>query len=482
VSSTPRRLVVVGGSDAGISAGLRAREVDPTCQVTLVVADEYPNFSICGIPYYVSGEVQPWQALAHRTQADLLAAGLHLRLNSRATAIDVAGHRLAVTGPDGAEELLDYDALVVGTGAHPTVPPIDGLRGPGALGPDQGVHLLHTMDDTHALVNTLTTASTARASTPLPSAVIIGAGYIGTEMAEALRTRGLAVTVVQRPSQVLTTVEAPLGAMVADELTAHGVVVLTDTEARALSRTADGQVRVDLHGPDPAAPHHLVADVVLVVTGVRPDTDLLTAAGASTGTGGAVAVDETMGTGLADVWAAGDCVLTHHRLLGTTYLPLGTTAHKQGRVAGANAVGGRATFAGSVGTQVVKVFDLVVARTGLLPGEAAAAGFDPMTTQSTADDHKAYYPGAQPLTIRITGDRTTGRLLGAQLVGRLGSEVAKRVDTYATSIFHGMTVEEIADLDLSYTPPLGSPWDAVQIAAHAWTAQHARSHVAAPVA
>ncbi len=146
------------------------------------------------------------------------------------------------------------------------------------------------------------------------------------------------------------------------------------------------------------------------------------------------------------------------------YLPLGSTGHKQGRVAGINAVGGDATFAGSLGTQAVKVFDLVAAGTGLRVAAARRAGFDPITVATTADDHKAYYPGATPVHLRITGDRRTGRLLGAQLLCARGAEIAKRVDTYATAISYGASVDDIADLDLSYAPPLGSPWDAVQIA------------------
>jgi NADPH-dependent 2,4-dienoyl-CoA reductase/sulfur reductase-like enzyme len=174
-----------------------------------------------------------------------------------------------------------------------------------------------------------------------------------------------------------------------------------------------------------------------------------------------------MRTGLPHVWAAGDGIITHHRLLGPTYLPLGTTSHKQGRIAGENAIGGTRAFAGSVGTQVVKVFDLVAARTGLRHDEAETAGYTPFTTAAAADDHKRYYPGAHPIHFRITGDTRDGRLLGAQLVGRRGTEVAKRVDTYATALHTGLTIVQLSDLDLSYTPPLGSPWDAVQVAAHA---------------
>lgn len=453
------RLVIIGGSDAGISAGLRARELDPTAEVTVVVADAYPNFSICGIPYYVSGEVAPWQSLAHRTYADLEAAGLTLRVNTWATGIDVPGQRVALTNPDGSTELLAYDELVVGTGAHPATPAIAGVGGEDGLGPAEGVHLLHTIGDTHALMASLT-------DRPVRSALIIGAGYIGVEMSEALVARGIATTIAQRPAEVLATVDPELGALVRAEMEAHGVEVLTGTSVTALARAADGQITATGAGLERAF------DVVVIVTGVRPDVALLVDAGATVGAGGAVVVDETMATGLPHVRAAGDCVITHHRLMGITYLPLGTTAHKQGRVAGANAVGGHARFAGSVGTQVVKVFDLVAARTGLLEHEAIAVGFAPVTTQTSPDDHKAYYPGAQPITIRVTGDAHTGRLLGAQLVGRLGSEVAKRADVYATALFHAMTVDGIADLDLAYTPPLGSPWDAVQMAAQAWSREH----------
>ena len=205
------------------------------------------------------------------------------------------------------------------------------------------------------------------------------------------------------------------------------------------------------------------------MVGVRPDTELAVSAGAKLGPRGAIAVDPMMRTGVPSVFAAGDCVVTQHRLLGDTYLPLGTTAHKQGRVAGENACGGHREYAGSLGTQVVKIFDQAAARTGLRDHEARATGYDPVTVGSEADDHKAYYPGSHRIAMRFTGDRQTGRLLGVQLFGSKDAEIAKRVDIAATAIFHNMTVDGLSDLDLSYTPPLGSPWDAVQIGAQAWT-------------
>jgi NADPH-dependent 2,4-dienoyl-CoA reductase/sulfur reductase-like enzyme len=454
------KLVAIGGSDAGISAALRARELDPTADVTVVVADAYPNFSICGIPYYISGEVTHWRNLAHRTHADLEATGMRLRLDTLATDIDVDGQRLLVRNPDGSAEALDYDELIVGTGAVRVQPPIEGLKD---LGPADGVHLLHSMGDTFELTESLDRIEPR-------TALIVGAGYVGLEMAEGLTMRGIAVTQVEMLPEVLPTVEVELGALVRDELVKHGVNVHTNTTVTRISKTGAG-MHVDGQTTDNETLGWDV-DLVLVVVGVRPDTDLLVRAGAQTGPRGAVVVDPTMTTGLPHVWAAGDCVVTRHRLLGTTYLPLGTTAHKQGRIAGENALGGDVRYAGSLGTQVVKVFDLVAARTGLREHEATAAGFAPVSSTATPDDHKAYYPGATPITIRVTGDAKTGQLLGAQLIGHKGAEISKRVDIYATALFHEMTVAGMTELDLAYTPPLGSPWDAVQMATQTWVQEH----------
>jgi NADPH-dependent 2,4-dienoyl-CoA reductase/sulfur reductase-like enzyme len=444
------RLLVIGGSDAGIAAALHARELDSSAEVTVVVADAFPNFSICGLPYYLSGDVPDWRDLAHRTTSDLEQAGIQLLLDHTAQAIDPAGRQVTVTSQHG-ECQLDYDRLVIGTGAVPIRPPIDGLD-------LDGVHVLHTMGDTFTLHQALTVGAR--------SAVIVGGGYIGLEMAEAFTARGLAVTLVEQAPAVIPTVDIELGRLLGDELARHGVQVVNDVTIKAIHHAANG---LTVAGePDFAA----AADVVLVVVGVRPDTELAVAAGVQTGVRGALRVDRRMRTNLPDVLAAGDCVETWHRLLDRpAYLPLGTTAHKQGRVAGETAVGGDREFAGSLGTQVVKVFELAVARTGLCDHEAAQAGFNPLTVGSTQFDHKAYYPGAHQLHIRITGDRTSGQLLGAQLVGHHNAEVAKRIDIPAGALFHHMTVDGLSDLDLSYTPPFGSPWDAIQLAAQDWVRQ-----------
>src|SRR5580692_9861229 len=432
-------VVMIGGSDAGISAALRARELDPGAEVTVVLEDAYPNFSICGIPYYLSGEVTHWRNLAHRTLADLEAAGMRLRLDTTARRIDVPDRKLLVTTAAGGEEVLGYDKLVIGTGAVPVRPPIGGLTGQDALGRGEGVHLLHSMGDTFAVMATLEQAAPA-------SAVIVGGGYVGLEMADALTVRGLAVTQMEQLPEVLPTVDPELGALVHAELAARGVEVLTGTAVRSVAKAdpgAPGRLRVEaVTGVDEPVTRH--ADLVLVVVGVRPDTSLAVSAGATLGAKGAIAVDRGMRTALPDVYAAGDCVATYHRLLGETYLPLGTTAHKQGRVAGENAFGGNREFAGSLGTQVVKIFDQAAARTGLRDHEAAAAGFDPVTIGAEADDHKAYYPGSHRIHMRFTGDRATGRLLGVQLLGHKDAGIAKRIDIAAAAIYSGLAVDEVS--------------------------------------
>ena len=320
--------------------------------MSLLVADAYPNFSICGLPYYLSGDFGDWRSLAHRTTTDLEQARLRLLLDHSAQAIDPAAKQVTVHG----RRQLGYDRLVIGTGAVAVRPPIDGLDLP-------GVHVLHTMADTFALHRALAAGA--------GSAVTVGGGYIGLEMAEAFCARGLTVTVVEQAPALMPTVDLELGRLLGEELRRHDVQVVNDVTVKAIHPDTGG---LTVAGePNFAA----TADLVLVVVGVRPETDLAVAAGAQTGVRGAIRVDRRMRTSLPDILAAGDCVETYHRLLDRpAYLPLGTTAHKQGRVAGETALGGTATFAGSLGTQVVKVFELAVARTGLRDPDAREAGFD----------------------------------------------------------------------------------------------------------
>lgn len=397
------QFLIIGGSDAGISAALRAREVDPSAELTVLLEDDFPNYSICGLPFYLSGETPDWHNLAHRTEFD----GIAVRRGHRATRIDPSAKTVEVHSEATGNCSFFYDKLLIGTGAGPVRPRVEGWELP-------GVFPLHTMKDSFAVHAYLQTNKPSRT-------VIIGAGYIGLEMADALTHRGIEVTV-------------------ASHFRATGS---NDFEQEC--------------------------EMVLIAVRVKPNAALGVEAGLKTGSKGALLTNRRMESEVPDIYVAGDRGETWHRLLNRfTYLPLGTTAHKQGRTAEENACGGNRQFAGSLGTQVVKIFDRVIARTGLRHDEALREAFHPFTAESQVNDHKAYYPGASPVSIRVTGDIVTGRLLGAQMLAHWGAEISKRVDIFATALFHQMEVEELSDLDLSYTPPLSSPWDPVQMAAHQW--------------
>jgi NADPH-dependent 2,4-dienoyl-CoA reductase/sulfur reductase-like enzyme len=329
-----------------------------------------------------------------------------------------------------------------------------------------GVRVVHTMDDGIGVRRELDDRQPR-------DAVIVGSGYIGVEMADALARRGVAVTLTGRSPSVLPSVSEASGRLVEAELGRNGVTVANDRAAVAIERHGS-RTSVTF---DDGESHE--ADLVVLATGVEPNSELAARAGIATGISGAIEVDRGMRTSVPRVFAAGDCVETHHAVLDRpAYLPLGTTAHKQGRVAGTNAAGGDARFAGSVGTQVVKVFDLAAAWTGLSEEEARSAGFDAATARVVVPDHKQYYPGARDLNIGLIAD-AGGRLLGAEIVGDWRAGVAKRIDILATAVQHAWPVSALLDLDLSYTPPLGSPWDAVQLAADAWLrSSRARARVA----
>jgi NADPH-dependent 2,4-dienoyl-CoA reductase/sulfur reductase-like enzyme len=445
-----KKLLIIGGSDAGISAALRAKELCSTSEVTVVVADRYPNFSICGLPYYLSGEVADWQTLAHRTVRDIENEGVHLLLQHTAVSIDPAQKVVSVKGPEGDLRKLGYDRLILATGAESIRPRVEGLD-------LEGVFLLRWMDDAFKLERFLKDRQPR-------SATIVGAGYIGMEMADALTHRGIAVTVVEFADSVLTTVDKELGQRVETELRSRGVEVYTAVSVTGIGESGD-QLSVLGSGG-----FSTTSDMVLVAVGARPRNEAALGAGIQTGLKGAIKVDPRMRTNVADIFAAGDCAETRHRLLAqNSYMPLGTTAHKQGRIAGENALGGEREFRGCLGTQAVKIFDLVAGRTGLRDCEALAAGLEPLTVEIETWDHKAYYPGAHKLWIRITGERGSHRLLGAQVLGHRNCEVSKRVDVFASAIHNGMSIEDINDLDLSYTPPLSSPWDPIQMSAQAWS-------------
>jgi NADPH-dependent 2,4-dienoyl-CoA reductase/sulfur reductase-like enzyme len=443
-------VLIIGGSDAGISAALRARELAPSTEVTVVVADRYPNFSICGLPFYLSGEVADWHTLAHRTVLEIENEGIHLLLEHSVSSIDTIAKVVSLGSRQGNASNLGYDRLIIATGAESIRPKIDGID-------LHGVFVLRWMDEAFSMQQYMNERRPR-------SAIVVGGGYIGMEMADALTYRGMHVTVVEFFDSVLTTVDPEFGGKVRKELKAHGVKIATGIAVTGIVQSED---KLTILGSNNFSAS---ADMILVAVGASPNSKLALSAGVEIGLKGAIKVDRLMRTNVPGIFAAGDCVETWHRLLNSyTYMPLGTTAHKQGRVAGENAVGGNRKFQGSLGTQAVKIFDLVAARTGLRDSEAVLAGFDPVTVEFEAWDHKAYYPGAEKLSIRLTGDRAGKELLGAQMMGHKHSEVSKRIDVFASAIYNRMRIDELNDLDLSYTPPLSSPWDPVQMSAQAWT-------------
>ena len=387
-------VVAVGGSDAGISAALRARELDPTVEVTVVVADAYPNFSICGIPYYISGEVTHWRNLAHRSHADLEATGMRLRLDTLATGIDVAGQQLTVRQPDGSTELIGYDELIVGTGAVPVRPPIEGFD---ALGPADGVHLLHSMGDTFAL-----TESSERLHPK--TALIVGAGYVGLEMAEGLTVRGIAVTQVEMLPEVLPTVDVELGALVHDELTKHGVDVHTNA-------TVTGSAAA----PMPASTSTARPATASCSTGTSTSSSSSSASGPtptcssapeprpapaapSSSTRPWPPASRTSGPP-ATAWSP------------TTAFSAPPTCRWEPPPTSRAASPARTPSAATpgtpdrLGTQVVKVFDLVAARTGLREHEAARRRLHPGRVDRQPRRPQGVLPRRAPRSrIRITGD------------------------------------------------------------------------------
>jgi NADPH-dependent 2,4-dienoyl-CoA reductase/sulfur reductase-like enzyme len=438
-------LLIVGGSDAGMSAAFRATELDPTIAPTVIVGDDFPNFSICGLPYFISHEVTDWRSLAHRTARDIEAAGIKLVQGRHVMSIDTESKQVTIADESDTATGLGYDKLVVATGALSLRPRMAGLDSP-------GVFLLRTLPDGFALEEFLKRKAPKKA-------VIVGGGYIGMEMCEALTTRGIEATVVEFTESVMTSIDADFSVRIRDTLTRYGVTVCTGIGVESIETKGDELIVQGTNG------FSLPAEMVLVAVGAVPNTALGRSIGIETGVRGALKVNHRMETNIPDVYAAGDCAETWHRILQkNAYMPLGTVAHKQGRIAGENALGGKAEFAGTLGTQAVKIFDKVVARTGLNEKEARDAGFAPVTADVEAWEHKVYYLPAHKLHIRVTADGETKKLLGAQMIGAYGTEVSKRIDIFAAALYHGATVDEFMGYDLSYTPPLSSPWDPVQMA------------------
>lgn len=448
-SRSQERLVVVGGDAAGMSAASQARRLKGPDELEIVAFERghFSSYSACGIPYWVGGDVEDRDQLIARSPEEHRARGIDLRMRTEVTELDVAGGRVRSRDLEsGAEAWTSYDKLVLATGAHPMRPSLPGIDAP-------GVHGVQTLDDGQALLDTLARTAGRRA-------VVIGAGYIGVEMAEALINRGYEVTVVNRGQEPMSTLDPDMGRLVHEAMEGLGITMVNDAEVTKILTGEDGRVRA-VATEDAEYP----ADVVVLGIGVRPETALAEAAGLPLGDHKGLLTDLAMRVrGHENIWAGGDCVEVLDLVSGRErHIALGTHANKHGQVIGANVGGGYATFPGVVGTAVSKVCDLEIARTDLREKDARRAGlrFETVTIESTS--RAGYYPGADPMKVKMLAERRTGRLLGVQIVGQEGA--AKRVDIAAVALTACMTVEQMTALDLGYAPPFSPVWDPILVAA-----------------
>ncbi|CAL9559374.1 NADH oxidase [Streptomyces sp. enrichment culture] len=444
-----RRLVVIGGDAAGMSAASQARRMKGPGELEIVAFERgrFTSYSACGIPYWVGGDVPGRDRLIARTPEEHRARDIDLRLRTEVTGIDVEGGRVRARDLDsGAESWTPYDHLVIATGARPVRPDLPGVDAP-------GVHGVQNLEDGQALLDTLARTRGRRA-------VVVGAGYIGVEMAEALVKRGYEVAVVNRGREPMATLDPDMGRLVHDAMEGMGITMVNDAEVTGVLTGDDGRVRAVV-----TRDAEFPADVVVLGIGVRPETSLAAAAGLPLGAHGGLLTDRAMRVrGYENVWAGGDCVEVLDLVFGQErHIALGTHANKHGQVIGTNVGGGYATFPGVVGTAVSKVCDLEIARTGLREKDARRAGLRFVTATIESTSRAGYYPGASPMTVKMLAEHRTGRLLGVQIVGREGA--GKRVDIAAVALTAGMTVEQMTALDLGYAPPFSPVWDPVLVAA-----------------
>ncbi len=439
------RLLVVGGDAAGMSAATAARRREDGLEVLVLERGPYTSYSACGIPYYLGGTVEDSDRLIARSPEEFRSAGIDVRTRCEAVGLDLAARTVTVRDHAARRESSEgFDRLVVATGAEAVAPPV-----PGA----DAVEAVRTIDAAERFASRLERESAG-------AAVVIGASYLGLEMAEALVQRGLDVTLVDQADQVMGTLDADMAHHVQQAAEGVGVKVLLSCEVQEIRvdpRSAGGSVLT--------SEGELPADEVVLSTGVRPAVAVMAAAGLEVGESGALAVDDHQRCpGHDGVFAAGDCAESRHRLLDRQVnIQLGTHANKQGRIAGVNVTGGDLTFPGVIGTAASKICRYEIARTGLSETEAQMAGIDVVAAGIRDRTRAGYFPGAGPIWVKLVAHARDGRLLGGQIVGVEGA--AKRIDVLATAIWAEMNVQELELLDLSYAPPFSGVYDPLLIAA-----------------
>lgn len=440
---------MIGGDAAGMTAASQARRLrnPDELQICAFERGAHTSWSACGIPYWIGGQVEDRDDLVVRTPEQFWTdSTIEVQTGHQVEEIDTAGGRIRVRDlAAGQARWESFDQLMIGTGSVPVRPSIPGIDAKGVFG-------VQTLGEGSALHAAMTDPATRRV-------VVVGAGYIGMELAEAAKRRGLEVTVVDRSEAPMGTFDPDAGESIAQAIRGLGVQLVLGTGTAAIETSAGRASAVHLSDGT-----ELPADLVVLGLGVRPQTELAEAAGIPIGVSGGIAVDRGMRTGAERVWAAGDCVESRHRLSGRPIVvALGTHANKQGRVAGINIGGGYASFPGVIGTAITKICELEAARTGLSSREADEAGFGYVSTWTASTTKAGYFPGHQSIRIKLLAERRLGRLLGAQIVG--GDGAAKRIDVFATAIWNEMTVGELLSMDLAYAPPFAPVWDPVLIAA-----------------
>ncbi len=443
--------LIIGGNAAGMTAASRARRLDPSLAITILESSRHISYSICGLPYCLGGTVSRFEDLILFTPESLLnERRIEARIETRAVEI-LPSRRMVVVESSGTgqRETLKYDKLLVATGYQPITPRVEGIEA-------GGVFTASRIEDGEAISEWL-------GSGVKRNAVIIGGGFVGLEIAEALRSRGLEVTLVEKSASIFKALDEDMAGFLEAELNSKGVTVLTRRAVGRILTRRNGSVEaVEIEGSRRLLP----ADVVFVDIGVTPRVDLAVSAGIGLGVSGAIQVSNRMETNVPGIYAAGNCAESIHRVTGRPVVAsTGTVAVKQGRVAGENMAGRVAHFQAVLGTAALKLFDLRVARTGLSSAEAKREGFHVVDAKIEAPFRAPYFGENRPGTVKVTADADTGRLLGAQIAGN--EMAALGIDTLAAAIQSGMSVDEGAQLDLAYTPALGALWNPVLIAMNA---------------
>ncbi|RLM70839.1 pyridine nucleotide-disulfide oxidoreductase [Halorubrum sp. Atlit-8R] len=467
--------VVVGADAAGLSAASKFRREAPDREVVVFEKGRWISYAYCGMPYFIAGYVDRMSNLLSLSPSEVDERGIDLRRGHEVVAVDPDANRVTVETADGDRFERAYGDLLVATGARATTGPFD-VRGV------DGAFTLHDMDAAAAIdayvaepdaydparadVSAVDRERVDRnAAMPAPeTAAIVGGGYVGVEVAEALTERGLDVHVFHRSGHLLSPFGETVGNRVEAALEAEGVTVHTNAPVDAL--VGDGRIEaIEIDRGGGEAPERVPVDMAVVGVGIRSNTDLLAGTGVDLGPGEAIRVDDHGRTSLPDVYAAGDCATARHAVTGEPdWVPLGLTANRAGRAIGATVAGDPTPVGDIAGTAAVKAFDAEAARVGILDrDEAEAAGFDPVSETVTAGSRSGYYPGAAETDVTLVADRDTGRLLGGSIVGT--DRAAVRIDTLATAIEADMTVPEIERLDLAYAPPFSPVWDPILVAA-----------------